>query len=230
MAIKGKGKARSRRPVTGGPKPVYVVPRRPLFARRGVQLVTLGVVLGAIGAALLYGFLRQRSDDRLDREAAAVQQFKSQVEQPLSSVSESLPPLGVRVFAELRTNLDQLEQGDVDPSQVIQRSVALEETATSAADAIAAVEAGRQVREGDLPLVLLDSQDFIVQAVRTYKEAARTLRFAAEAEPGDERDELISITKGLLDSADVLFKRGYDKITSEMTRLGIFEPAGFGGS
>lgn len=230
MAIKGKGRARSRRPVAGGPKPVYVVPKKPPLARRGVQIVALALVLLALGGALLYGFVQQRSEDRLERERAAVQGFKTQVENPLLPVSESLPPLGLRVFGELRLHLSQLEQGEVDPSQIIQRSVQHEGTAASAADALAAIDAAAQVREGELPLSLLDSQDFIVQALRIYGEAAQTLRLAAEADPGDQRDELISVTEGLLDAADTLFDRGYDKITGETSRLGIFEPTGFGGS
>src|SRR5687767_13427593 len=119
MAIKGKGRTRPRGPAAPGPRPVYVVPRKPLLARRGVQLGALAVLLLAIGAVLVFGFIRSRSDARLARERQLVTQFGFRIEEPLRSVSQNLPPTGLQVFGAMRTSLSQLKDGSADPSQVI---------------------------------------------------------------------------------------------------------------
>jgi hypothetical protein len=227
MAIKGKGRTRSRGPAAPGPRPVYVVPKKPFLARRGVQLGALAVLVLAIGAVLVFGFINSRSDDRLSRESQLVTQFAFRIEEPLRSVSQNLPPTGLQVFGAMRTSVTQLKDGSADPSQVIRDATSFERTAASAAESIGDIPAAEQVRNDELPISLLDTQDYVVQALRIYEQAAVTLRLAAEAGPGEERDDLIAVAEGLIDTADQLFVLGTQKLTNEQNRLGILQPQGF---
>src|SRR6266540_182460 len=74
MAIKGKGKTR-RRTVTGGPKPVYVEPPRPLWRRRWFQLTTAAVVVVGVAVALTSSLLVKGANDRKQKERNIVGQI-----------------------------------------------------------------------------------------------------------------------------------------------------------
>jgi hypothetical protein len=89
MAIKGKTKARSRRSVTPGPKPVYVVPKKRFLARRSVQFALLGLlVVGAIGG-ITYGLIhehhQQQAQDLQQRLSDTIGSYKDQITAALTS-------------------------------------------------------------------------------------------------------------------------------------------------
>lgn len=223
MAIKGKGKARARRAVTAGPKPAYVPVKKPLLARRSTQIGLVLVVLGALAGGLLYGFAKQRSNDRLERQRAAVRQFGTQIEQILQPVGQPLPPTNFEVFHELELDVAQLKGGDLDPSQAVGRAISFAESARDTAGAVENIKAAELVRERGLPISLLDTKANILAALQIYEQAAVTLRLAAEAGPGEERDELIATAEKLIAVADELFEDGYRKLNIERARLGILE-------
>src|SRR5438477_10909758 len=89
MAIKGKTKARSRRSVTPGPKPVYVVPKKRLIARRGFQIGVLVVLVIAAGAGITYGLIHERQQQEAraisQRLTDAIGTFKQEVTSALST-------------------------------------------------------------------------------------------------------------------------------------------------
>jgi hypothetical protein len=227
LAIKGKGKTRSRRAVAAGPKPVYVVPRKPPLARRSVQFGALAVLLLVVGAILLWTYLDQRADQRLQDEQAIVSRFATRVETPLQPVSQQLPPTGLVIFGDLREDLTSMREETADPTQVAARAGRAAENAGGFAGAIEDIPTSQWVRERGLPIEMIDAQDFIVQAVRVFGRAADTIRLAAEARPGEQRDELLEVAEGLLDTGEQLFDRGYQKITNAKFELGIGEPQPF---
>jgi hypothetical protein len=223
MAIKGKGKARARRAVTAGPKPMYVPVKKPLLARRSVQIGLGLLVLAALAGGLLYGFAKQRSNDRLERERAAVQQFGALIEQILTPVGQPLPPTNFEVFQELELDIAQLKAGDLDPSQAINRAISFAKSAGDTAAAVENINAADLVRDGGLPISLLDTKANVLAALQIYQQTAVTLRLAAEAGPGEQRDDLIAVAEGLIATADELFEDGYRKLNIERNRLGILE-------
>lgn len=227
MAIKGKGKTRSRRTVAAGPKPVYVVPRKPPLARRSVQLGALGALLLVVGAILLWTYLDQRADQRVQDEQAILSRFATRVESPLQPVSQQLPPTGLRIFGDLREDLTSMREETADPTQVAAGAGRAAENADGFAGTIEDIPTSQWVRDRGLPLEMIDAQEFIVQAIRVYGRAAATLRMAAEARPGEHRDELLDVVEGLLDSGEQLFDLGYQKITNAKFELGIGEPQPF---
>jgi hypothetical protein len=66
MAIKGKSKGRSARPVTRGPKPVYTPVKKPLLAKREFWLVVRASWASVIVGALVVGFIAQRNASAQD--------------------------------------------------------------------------------------------------------------------------------------------------------------------
>jgi hypothetical protein len=223
LAIKGKGKTRSRRAVAAGPKPVYVVPRKPLLARRSVQLGALAVLLLVIGAILLWTYLDQRADQRLEEEQTILGRFATRVEDTLRPVSRPLPPTGLAIFGDLRDDLTALREEKADPTEVAASAGQAAENAEGFAATIDDIPTSQWVRERRLPFEMIDAQGFIVQAVRVYGRAATTLRLAAEARPGEVRGELLDVAEGLLDAGEQLFDQGYQKITNAKFELGIGE-------
>jgi hypothetical protein len=227
LAIKGKGKTRSRRAVAAGPKPVYVVPKKPPLARRSVQLGALAALLLVIGAILLWTYLNQRADRRVQEQAAILSRFAARVETPLQPVSQQLPPTGLVIFGDLREDLTSMQEETADPSQVAARAGRAAENADGFAGTIEDIPASQWVRDRALPIEMIDAQGFIVQAIRVYGRAADALRMAAEARPGEHRDELLDVAEGLLDTGEHLFDRGYQKITNAKFELGIGEAQPF---
>ena len=227
MAIKGKGKTRSRRAVAAGPRPVYVVPRKPPLARRSVQLGALAALLLVIGAIMLWTYLDQRADQRLQDQQTIVSRFATRVETPLQPVSQQLPPTGLVIFGELREDLTSMREETADPSQVAARAGRAAEDADGFAGTIQDIPTSEWARDRGLPVEMIDAQDFIAQALLVYGRAAATLRMAAEARPGELRDELLNVAEGLLETGERLFDRGYQKITNARFELGIGEPQPF---
>jgi hypothetical protein len=221
LAIKGKGKTRSRRAVAAGPKPVYVVPRKPPLARRSVQLGALAVLLLIIGGILLWTYLDQRAEQRLEEEQAILGRFATRVEAPLQPVSQPLPPTGLVIFGELREDLTGLREESADPSEVAARAGRAAENADGFAATIEEIPTSQWVRDRRLSIEMIDAQDFIVEAIRVYGRAAATLRMAAETRPSEIRGELLDVAEGLLDTGEQLFDLGYQKITNAKFELGI---------
>jgi hypothetical protein len=207
--------------VAAGPKPVYVVPKKPPLARRGVQLGALAVLLLVIGAILLWTYLDQRAEQRLKEEQAILGRFATRVEAPLQPVSQQLPPTGLVIFGELREDLTGLREQSADPSEVAGRAGRAAENADGFAATIEEIPTSQWVRDRRLPIEMIDAQEFIVEAVRVYGRAAATLRMAAETRPSEIRGDLLEVAEGLLDTGEQLFDVGYQKITNAKFELGI---------
>jgi hypothetical protein len=192
-----------------------------------VQLGALAALLLVIGAILLWTYLDQRADQRLQDQQTIVSRFATRVETPLQPVSQQLPPTGLVIFGELREDLTSMREETADPSQVAARAGRAAEDADGFAGTIQDIPTSEWARDRGLPVEMIDAQDFIAQALLVYGRAAATLRMAAEARPGELRDELLNVAEGLLETGERLFDRGYQKITNARFELGIGEPQPF---
>ena len=130
MAIKGKSKAKARRTVTSGPKPVYVVPKKPLFLRRGFQIGALVVIVLAAAGGILYGLHREHQNQAAAElkanEARYIGQFKTQVTSALSGVGSPNQSTGFDVLPDLSTAIGGLKSGNTSANSA-------EQTATTSA-------------------------------------------------------------------------------------------------
>jgi hypothetical protein len=236
MAIKGKSKGRAAKAVTRGPKPVYQPVKKPLLAKREFWLV-IGTILGvAIAAGLVVGFIAERNSSEQDeleqRMAAAASAFQGELEPILTTVGQPRAPSGFDAFAELGAAVASLEgekpQEPADPEALTQTAA---DTAASAKVALEALEAidetslirGRGFSE-EFVLYIINSKANLVRAMILYREAAQLLELAADAE-GAQRAELALRTRGVLDSANEIFARGYAEYVEAQTKAGVFTPS-----
>ena len=118
MAIKGKGKTKSRA-APRAPRPVPVKVRPPFFLRRWVQVMLS--FLGGLGVFAVVVWAVIQSDNRNDDRKAAqnieaasriANQWQATVESALRGVGEVQPNQHPIVFTGLSTIVDEMAKGD----------------------------------------------------------------------------------------------------------------------
>jgi hypothetical protein len=236
MAIKGKSKGRTGRPVTPGPKPVYTPVKKPLLAKRAFWL-TIGSILGvALLVGLIVGWLAERNSNAdaelQERMQTAMSQYQGALAPILETLGQPVAPTSFSGFPDLQQALTRVEgeTGDqpVDDQQLRETS---KNTLQSVENAQAALE---EIEESDLVsgkgfsqefvLYVIESKADIVRAVTLYGEAARLLEMAANAE-GEQRRELVARARGVADAAADLLNDGYSEFVQAQTEAGVFDPS-----
>lgn len=222
MAIKGKRRARGGRPVGAAPRPVIVLPRKPLLQRRGFRIGLAVFLAAALGGGVAGGLLASRSGRQVEREREAVQQFSSLVEASLVGVGQSIGPSQFLPFPELLADVDGLRTEEVRPRKAIRDATTFADAARAAYTRIEEIDSSRLAREQDLPLSLVEAQQLLVQSLKIYEQLAVTLRMAAEA-GAEEREDLLLLAEQLIPVAADLFDSGYQKLNNERARLGLVD-------
>jgi hypothetical protein len=237
MAIKGKGKTRSRRVVAAPPKPpVYI--RRPPLWRRPTTLIVVGVL--AVGGILLgtSNALHNRNEKALNkREAAAVRAFNNRLTAAFPADRQLIPPDVYVFYQSVQRDLDQLATGKLSSALARKEGEQVNTTAAAAAKRVQAIavdklagadlSVSRQqgVRaEGLTRQELRDAQGLVARSFNFYAAAGRLLELAAESPPA-EQTKLAAEAKDLMGQASDLFSSGYRILSNLRTRLGI--AAGF---
>ena len=243
MAIKGKSKSRGAKTVSSGPKPAYVPVKTPLLRRRGLW-ISVGAILGlAIVGGLAYGLVQERNDSRaqelVDRMAAAVNDYRGQIEPILVPLGSAVPPSNFAAFASLGSSIDSLRAEAVDRAALdaaateADASVSL---AKSAADLFGQITPTDFVADqgfsGDFVLYVINSQDGFVRAMHLYRQAALLTADAVETEKGAMRDELVARAGDVYDLAVETFGRAYADYVQAQSLAGVFQgtPGGLPGS
>lgn len=231
MAIKGKSKSRGAKGVTRGPKPAYVPVKTPFLRRRGFW-IAVGTVLGVAAiAGLWYGFAKQAREDReretQERLAAAFGEYRGAVESVLATVGQPLPPADFQAFPSLADALASVEQGRrLADAETTAGNVS--DAATGAADAIEGIDVAQIVAGKELERVfvvyLFSSQRGFVEGLGLYEQAASLLSLAAAASD-EERGDLVTTARGVLDLADRVFTRGYADFVEAQAMAGAVESA-----
>ncbi len=243
MAIKGKSKSRGAKTVASGPKPSYVPVRVPLLRRRGLW-IALGSVAGvAIVAALAYGFAQERNDarerDRVARMAAAVGDYRGQIEPILVPLGSAVPPSSFAAFPSLGTALDAL-QGEAVDEAVLEQAATEADSSVSKAKSAAGlfgeiVPTDIVADQGfgpDFILYVINSQDGFVRAMHLFRQAAILTTDAVETEEGAARDELVARASDVYDLAGETFGRAYGDYVQAQFLAGVLQaaPGGLTGS
>lgn len=235
MAIKGKSKGRTAKAVTRGPKPVYQPVKKRLFAKREFWLV-IGTILGvAVVAGLVVGFVAERNSTEQDeleqRMQAAVSAYQGELEPILTTVGQPRAPSGFDAFAELGAAVASLEgetpKEPADPEALKQTAADTVASAKAALEALETIDETSLIRgkgfSEEFVLYVINSKGNLVRAMVLYREAAQLLELAADAE-GAQRAELALRTRGVLNSANEIFARGYAEYVEAQTKAGAFTP------
>lgn len=218
MAIKGKRRARAtRRGIAAAPRPHLVIPRKPLFRRRGVQ-VTLAVLLVAlIGGLVFWGLRTRRSNEILAREREDVSSFGTFVEEVLQrrAVGQAVVTQYL-ILPEMEGALDRVRTGRGNQDQLVEQAQAWSTQAAGAADDLAAL----QPDLGELR----EARNLMRRGLDLYSSAAESLAVAARLE-GNPQKNLIAALESQIRAASDVWDMGWGKLTTARARLGILNPA-----
>ena len=237
MAIKGKGRTKSRPPARA-PRPAPVVRKPPFFLRRWVQVV--GAMLAGAGIVLIAVWVTNglRSDDAAktrDANAASarqvVQEWQTTVEGVLSKgLGSSGGGAGqVVILPSLSASVTTLAKGDED-----------KKAGDTADTAVSLVEDGVTTLQGvDLPTIitehegvdlaltnyLLNSKARMIDGLQLYGRIAAQVKAAAAADDAAVAAALIEEANALLPIATQVFNEGYTDYTEALARVGLLQPS-----
>lgn len=235
MAIKGKSKSRGAKGVTLGPKPAYVPVKTPLLRRSGlwVSLGTLLVVavIGGITAGLIQERNDARAEDQVRGMAAAVNQYRGQIDPVLSTLGSQVPPAGFDAYPQLEGALTTLEDRRAGQNDLVGVVSTARDAASSARDAIGLFEGiepsdlvGGKGLTREFVSYVIDAHDNLLEGLRLYREVALMTSMAVEAEEGPARDDLVARARGVLTVADEVFARGYSDYVQAQSLAEVFQP------
>jgi hypothetical protein len=238
MAIKGKSKSKTAKAVTRGPKPTYVPVKKPLLARRGLWMGVASVLGVLLIAGLWYGFAKEAEQNRAqeldEARAVAVEEFGNAIDPILGTIGAPVPPASWSSFTELAKALDRLESGEGQPAVVAETASGVAGTANTAWQAMNEIDEVAIVRGQGLDetfvLLVLHSNDTLVQSLKLYEQAGELAAMAAQAPEGAERDALVERARGTMGVAQALFDDGYGYYVEAQALAGVFEPTSLPGN
>jgi hypothetical protein len=220
MAIKGKGKPKSRagRVVTPGPRPAYVPPKVPLFQRTGAKFLFV-LLIELTFFALLVGFGEQ---SQTDREKEALTEVSTLVDSALArggAAIQLVPPSAI-VLPELGTRVTEVQSGTAEEDAVLAETEAWSSSLVDASTAVAEIEIPNKNLEPSQVLALTEARNLIERGLLMYSSLSDQLGVAVQIE-GDPRDQLIATIQTQIRTAVGTFDAGYGRLQEEKRKLGI---------
>jgi hypothetical protein len=233
MAIKGKSKPKARRAVTPGPRPVYVPVKRPLLQRRGFQIGVLAIVVVAAVAAIAYGFIRERDQNRERALAATMKSVSSEynvkIQTAIAGVGQvQTPGTAFVLLPDLTSQIDALRSGSADAAAVAKAAEGLSGQATTAADQLAKIDPAAMVRGKGIedPVFvrdLINARFKMENGLRMDAVAADLLAQAATAS-GQETTALLDQADEARTTAETVFGSGYQDWVNAQFAAGTYRP------
>lgn len=236
MAIKGKGKTRSRRVVAAPPRPPVYVRKTPLWRRRST-LTVLGVLVVAGVTFATMQTLQNRSEKALRRrETQAVRTFSNRLVASFPTDRQVVPPDVYFFYQSFSQDIEKLTKGNLPAAEAKKKGAAVRKSASAAATRVQAISVDRLIAadltvsraadvrdEGLTRQELSDAQFLMAEAFRLYAGAGGLVETAASA-PKSEQAELGRQADSLVSQALDLFARGYRTVASIKARAGIKAP------
>jgi hypothetical protein len=222
MAIKGKGKTRSRRVIAAPPRPQLVVRKKPVLARRSTWIAVGAVLLAGVLVAVFIGVSNVMDSRKLDRQAAAVQQYVNLITAQLPATAQPTGPTSWNLFPDLDQRMAALDSGDLEPAKAKEEAEAFAAAAKASADGIEAIKV-RDVIPEEFPevrIALNEAQFEMVQGLQAYESVANFFDAAADV-TGDARTAIVTEATALSAQAGVLFNRGWASVVNVEAESGI---------
>lgn len=238
MAIKGKGRTRSRQ-VTRAPRREVVEVRRPILSRRWFQILSAFVV--GILAMMFWVWVtnglresslseRTRTDEaaRLERTRRVVQAWQAVVVAEVGTIGTITPGMPPALLPEAAAVIDRRASGKASP----EAAGVLNEAERALSDAISTLEGyqlpeeirGKGFRLADTNY-LLNSKSKMVDGLKLY---VRSVDLAGKAvdTAGKPGERLAVIATRLRDQAQALFSDGFTDLDQARAGVGLSEPLG----
>ncbi len=219
MAIKGKrkGKARSGRTVTAGPRAAHFPPKTPPFQRTGTKVVLVLLIEAAVFSILIG--LDVQSDR--EHEQQAIAEFTQVVEAAMFQGGVVQPlPAGALVLPELGQAIGTLGTEESDPAQISEQATTWSEGATAAAERVGGVEVPEEGLEPVQRLALTEARNGMQRGLLAYATLADAVGIAARAE-GQLQQEMIPTVQEQFVLASTIFDAGYSKLQDERRKAGL---------
>lgn len=241
MAIKGKGKTKSRPPARA-PRPAPVVRKPPFFARRWVQ-VAIALVAGAgLVVVVVWATNGLRATDAEDAAAAkessvrrVLQQWQTTVDGALASVAPSTASgAPVVVLPSLTASVDTLSSGKASDKDVTTAQDTADTAVKLIDEAVATLEGvdvPGLIRDQGLDTTaanyVLNSRTRMVEGLDLYGRVAAMVK-AATAEGADPAvsQALVAEAAKLVPIAKQVFDEGHTDYTSALASAGLLQPTG----
>ena len=231
MAIKGKGRTRTRQPIRAprrGPVPVPV----PFARRKGVQLTAIfiaGLLVFWGGVWLTNGLRAERASEEDSVEAlrrrqagAAWNELVKEQVGTIGIVDEGRPPV---ILPQVRDGLRDLQRAD-PPEEATSDLRTAAADAKEAANAISGFDLVGTIRDRGFDaadvLRFLSARDELVSAIGLTRRAALLGVVAADLDEPD-RIAVLEQAQALLADADAAVARFYQHHTEAMSAAGIVQ-------
>lgn len=229
MAIKGKKKRKAGgRPKAAAPKREVVVPKIPLWSRKGFQLSLAAIIALIVGLGLGYGFGNQAVIQAADAASLAKRNasvaLQTSVDSALSLAGQA-SETGFVAFPELDQALLDADS-DASPSTVIKaakRVAAKAGEATKQLQAIPVDNLGEGLPEADVD-ELSSIRDGLAHGTALYDQAGESLLRAAKSSRAD-RTALMGASQRLSDTARVVFNAAYGRYQALLLGTAVVLPA-----
>jgi len=238
VAIKGKGRTKSRRMVSAPPRPQIVTRKRPFLLRRSTWIVAGIVVLGAIGFWVWHVWNNHQQSQQLAKATSQLAAFRGQVDGALPA--DHSTPGGAEadtVFTTLPASLDKAGSGQLTPQAMRSQGTTVQDDAQKAAGKMAAIKTTSLI-DGNLPfgtttqmktagltqLTANDAQQSMADALRLYAVAGGLLKSAADLPKGPKRTALITQAQSLVTTASSRFATGYNQMLQLEETVGNVVP------
>jgi len=245
LAIKGKGRARSRRVIAAPPRPQLVVRKPPLWRRRWVRVVVVLIVLAGIGTGVTISVRRSHARHFKSKEVAGIEAYAAKLRATFPADRENVPPDLVVFFPNLSSDLDKLAKGTLKPADATTEASTVSTSAQATASAITALtqkvssmipssftvtgvsdgtggsKPGNIVARGATQDIVNEAQYLMSQAFQVWTEAGNLMTQAAAATDPTVLKALVNSATKLDQRASDLFDRGYQKILAIENALGI---------
>jgi hypothetical protein len=218
MAIKGKRRPRgTRRGIAAAPRPHLVIPKKPFFRRRGVQITVVVVLVALIAGLVWLGLARRRSARQVAAEREDASSFGTFVEEILRQRAVGQPILTTfRILPDLEAAVGQLKAGQGNEKRLVEQAGTWSAAAAGAAGDISALQP-------DLP-ELRETRNLMRRSLELYAGVADALAVAVQLDGKPRKDLLASIEKQLT-AASKVWGLSWIKLTTVKARLGILPPA-----
>jgi hypothetical protein len=243
LAIKGKGRTRSRRVIAAPPRPQLVVRKPLLWRRRWVRVVVVLIVLAGIGTGVTISVRRSHARHFKSKEVAGIEAYAAKLRATFPADRENVPPDLVAFFPNLSSDLDKLAKGTLKPADATTEAGKISTTAQAAANAIAALKVSSMIpssftvtgvsdgtggsKPGDIVArgatqdLVNEAQYLMSQAFQVWTEAGTLMTQAAAATDPTVLKALVDSATKLDQRASDLFDHGYQKILAIENALGI---------
>src|SRR5919108_932982 len=144
MAIKSKGRTRSRRTVSAAPRRTLVVRKPPIWRRRWVWAVVAVAAVGGILAGV-FSILHSHSvSAKKDRETIAIRKVLNQLRAKLPQDRRAVPPDVVVIFPSVSRDLPKIGK-DITGAAAVKRGRGIADQAKKSSNDVQAIPIDRLI-------------------------------------------------------------------------------------